>query len=128
MQRRAGNQLYLVSRLLEWGRAALALEDLAEAETILIEALREAHVSQMKAFALIALANLAELFLRRGELMDAARLAAFVTQHGEVVAEAEAVVAAVLTAVTPRLSTDQFQQAQANGRAADFVDFLLQLS
>jgi predicted ATPase/DNA-binding SARP family transcriptional activator len=127
MQRQAGNQLYLVSRLLEWGQAALALGDLAEAEPILAEALREAHVSQMTAFSLVALANLADLFARRDQFIDAVRLAAFVTHHAAVVPDAREVAAHVLTAVAGHLPTDQFQQAQANGRAADFADFLLQL-
>ena len=74
-----------------------------------------------------ALANLADLFARRDQLIDAVRLAAFVTHHADVVPDAREVAESVLTAVAPRLPTDQFQQAQVNGRAADFTDFLLQL-
>lgn len=124
MQRRAGNQLYLVSRLLEWGQAALALDDLAEAETILTEALREAYFSQMIPFALIALAHLADLWRRYERFATAVQLAVFVNNQRDVVPEAKELAENVLTAVSPHLTTAQLQQAQENGRAADFADFL----
>jgi predicted ATPase len=126
MQRQAGNQLYLVSRLLEWGQAALALDDLAEAEPILVEALREAYFSQMVPFALIALAHLADLWRRYERFDRAVQLAVFVNNHRDVVPEAKEIAENVLTAVSPHLSAEQLQQAQENGRAANFADFLPQ--
>ncbi|MEJ2749530.1 MAG: tetratricopeptide repeat protein, partial [Anaerolineae bacterium] len=127
MQRQAGNQLYLVSRLLEWGQAALVLADLAEAETILVEALREAYLSHMTPFALNALAYLAHLLQQREQYTAAVRRAAFVVSHEAAMPEAMKAAEAVLQASAPHLPVHQWQQAQTNGRTADFTDFLPQL-
>jgi tetratricopeptide (TPR) repeat protein len=124
MQRKAGNQLYLVSRLLEWGQAALALNDLATAETALVEAVREAHASQMTAFALSAFALLAKIFERHGQRAKAVQLAAFVAEHEAAVLETKEKAAEVLTAVASHLPAAQFRDAQEYGRHASFSDFL----
>ncbi|MCB9420362.1 MAG: tetratricopeptide repeat protein [Ardenticatenaceae bacterium] len=127
MQRQAGNQLYLVSRLLEWGQAALALDDLVQAETVLVEALREAYMSQMTPFALNALAFLADLFQRRGRLTQAVQMATFVIGHDAAVPEALQTAETVLQAAVSYLPADRYQLAQENGRTADFPDFLPEL-
>jgi tetratricopeptide (TPR) repeat protein len=127
MQRKAGNQLYLVSRLLEWGQAVLAMGDLTEAEAVLAEALREAHASQMTAFALSALAHLADLFKRRQQLSKAAELAAIVANHDAAIPDAREIAGAVLTAVAPHLSTHQIQRTQENGRHADLAEAVTSL-
>jgi uncharacterized protein YecE (DUF72 family) len=100
---------------------------LVKAETILQEALHEAYYSQMTPFALNALAYLADLLARQGKYAAAARMAVFVTNHNAAVPDAVEVAAGVITAVTLHLSAAQSQQAQENGRVANFTDFLPEL-
>jgi hypothetical protein len=80
----------------------------------------------MVPFALIALAHLADLWRRYERFDRAVQLAVFVNNHRDVVPEAKEIAENVLTAVSPHLSAEQLQQAQENGRAANFADFLPQ--